>query len=141
MGNAGWMATTRDLAEDARRVAVQTQALYLSLGESQEHQSQPRTSIPESAGHDRPHPAPKSESVMRRLRTKTSSLFSSAAPTIAFLGTQGVGKRTRGCKRHFRLVWQPPDLYQGPAGPAGAGWVWKELSQVADPSFFLYLQR
>lgn len=137
------MATARDLAEDARRVAVQTQELYLSLGESREHQSQPRTSIPEPAGHDGPHSAPKSETVTRRLRTKTSStcLFSSAAPTIAFLGMQGVGKRTTGCKRHFRLAWQPPDLYQGPAGAAGAGWVWKELSQVADPSFFLYLQR
>lgn len=134
MGNLGWMANARDLAEDARRVAAQTQELYLLLGESQEHQSQLRTLIPESAGHDRPRSAPKSETITQQLCTKTSSkyLLSSAAPTTAFLGMQGVSKRTRGCTRHFRLAWQPLDLCRGPAGTARAGRIWKELSQVAD---------
>lgn len=104
MGNAGWMATTRDLAEDARRVAVQTQELYLSLGESQEHQSQPRTSIPESAGRDRPHPAPKSETVTQRLRTKDLKhvLVLQCSPNHCLSGHAGGRQENHGMQEAFQ---------------------------------------
>lgn len=106
------------------RAAVQPRELYLPLGESQDRQSQPGTLISESAGHTRSRSAPKSETITRRLLTKTSSkcFVLQCSPNRCLSGHAGGWRENQGDARGTSDM--PGSLRtsaEGPREPPGLG--------------------